>query len=290
MTSTDSSSVSSSNFASRPESPCLPCQQEIPMSQPECAPCAEPVPEPSCGTEGPAINEVCTPKWDYVTKQQVHYKQVPYQAEVKGCKTIMVDKTVPDIKYVTKTKQVPCTVKKMVKSTEPYTKTIMKPVQVPDTKLVSQQVEVPCTKTVQYSKQVPDTKCVEKKFKVPCTKTVMKKFPVQTTKCVNKMVTVESTKEVQEQVKVPCSKTIQVPEQVCETKYVTQYKTVSYKKPYEARIYKEACKLPEPACPVSEENSCAVQCVPTSCAPCEQPEQATCGYNGSSSSSSCGAC
>merc|ERR1712183_1130270 len=50
--------------------------------------------------------------WDYVMKPILCYKTVPYQTTAKGCKTVMVDKVVPDCKYVTKTKQVPCTVKK----------------------------------------------------------------------------------------------------------------------------------------------------------------------------------
>lgn len=223
-------------------------------------PCAEPVAcEQPCA---PAEDEVCTPMWDYVMKPILCYKTVPYQTTAKGCKTVMVDKVVPDCKYVTKTKQVPCTVKKMVKCTVPDKKVVMKPHQVPDCKYVTQKVEVPCTKTVKFTKQVPDTRTVCKQVKVPTTKTIMKKFPVQTTKTVCKMVQVDDQREVCEQIRVPCTKTVKVPQQVCETKYVTQYKTETYKKAYEARVYKPKACLPEPQC--EEEAPCQLNT-------CEQP-------------------
>lgn len=256
------SSAASSVHVSETESCNAACAIPEPSCESEPAPCqpCEPVADncQPCEPAPIAEDEVCTPMWDYVMKPVLCYKTVPYQTTAKGCKTVMVDKVVPDCKYVTKTKEVPCTIKKMVKCTVPDKKIVMKPHQVPDCKYVTQKVEVPCTKTVKYTKQVPDTRTVCKQVKVPCTKTVMKKFPVQTTKTVCKMVQVDDQREVCEQVRVPCTKTVKVPQQVCETKYVTQYKTETYKKAYEARIYKPKACLPEPQC--EEPAPCQLPC------------------------------
>lgn len=220
--------------------------------------CPEPV---TCdtGCDAPAQNEVCTPEWDYVRKAKVNYKSEPYQATVTGQKTIMVDQEQPYYKCVQKTKQVPCTVKKLIKVKEPCTKTVMKPFDEPYTTYKTEQIKVPYQRKVCYTQEVPSTRKVQKQVKVPCTNTVMKQFPVQSTRKCQKEILVDSEREVSYQVKVPTTKTIQVPKQVCETKYRTAYKAESYKKPYECRIYNEPCILPAA-------NDCAP--VESNCAPC----------------------
>lgn len=215
---------------------CQPCEPA-----PVCAPC-EPVSAPICQ------DEVCTPEWDYVRKAKVAYKTEPYQAKVIGQKTVMVDQEQPYYKCEQRTKNVPCTVKKMIKVQEPCTKTVMKEFEEPYTSYKCEQFKVPFQREVCFTKEVPSTRKVCKQVKVPCTKTVMQKFPVQTTKKCQKEILVDSEREVKYQVKVPTTKTIKVPKQVCETKFRTTYKTETYKKPYECRIYQEPCILPA-ACP-----------------------------------------
>merc|ERR1712142_1189730 len=65
-------------------------------------------------------------------------------------------------------------------------------------------------------------------------------------KAVDKCVQIDSTKVVKEQVKVPYKKTIKVPKVIKTMETQTRYKCVTYKKPYQARVYQDCSAEPLP--------------------------------------------